>query len=258
MKNTGKHRKAVEKTDYRRYRMKASELLKYGAAGSLLGCLICFLFYNSVYSLPLAAVITVLFLKARQKDLLRERSKRLLYHFGSFVGSLYSAMRSGYSIENGIALAGKELGRLYGSEDDMVRELIFMESRLRLNIPVEELFADLAKRSGEGDIELFSELISQAKRTGGNIGRLLENTRLTICEKIDTKRQIDRQLSSVKFEQKIMSIMPGAVILYMRFSFGGFMDSLYGSLTGALIMTGCLLVYAGAYLMGKKIVRIEV
>ena len=55
-----------------------------------------------------------------------------------------------------------------------------------------------------------------------------------------------------------MSVMPGVIILYMRFSFGSFMNGLYGNITGAVIMTVCLLIYTGAFMLGKKLVRIEV
>lgn len=246
--------KETIKTDYHTYRMRPAETLRFAAAGFGIGCLICFLCYNTLYSLPLAAVIAFFFTRAMRKRLEEKRRRTLLYHFGSFVSSLHNAMRSGYSLENAVAVSAKELAALYGTDDDMVRELRFMENRMRMSVPPEELMKDLGARSGIGDIALFAELLAVAKRTGGNMGKLLDDTWRTICGKIDTRQQIDRQLSSVKFEQSIMSIMPAVIILYMRFSFGGFMDVLYGNLTGAVIMSGCLLLYTGAFVLGRKLV----
>lgn len=37
-----------------------------------------------------------------------------------------------------------------------------------------------------------------------------------------------------------------------------FLSGMYGNLTGRAVMTVCLLIYAVAYLWGKKIVGIEV
>lgn len=250
--------KPYVKTDYSVYRMSFGEILKYAAIGVLAGGLVCYLCYNSLYSLPLAGAIAFFFLRSKGRKLREERQKKLLYHFGGFIASLHNAMRSGYALENAISVSANELASQYGEGDDCVRELRFMENRLRFNVPVEELFADLGKRSCISDIELFSELISVAKRTGGNMGKLMDDTWHTVCGKIDTGQEIDKQLSSVKFEQKIMSIMPAVIILYMKFSFGGFMDGLYGNLTGVIIMTVCLLLYAGAFLLGKKLVKIEV
>ena len=238
--------------------MTPPELLKHGSAGILAGIAVCFLCYNSLYSLPLAALIAFFWLRAAKKRLGERRRNTLLYHFGGFVSALHNAMRSGYSYENAVAVSADELTALYGPDDDMVHELKFMAGRMRMSVPPEELMEDLALRSGLRDIGIFSELIAVAKRTGGNMGKLLEDTWTTICGKIDTKQEIERQLSSVKFEQTIMSIMPAVIILYMRFSFGGFMDVLYGNPTGAAIMTGCLILYTIAFLVGKKLVRIEV
>ena len=256
--NTKSITKNYVKPDYRSYRMRPSEILKYGAAGFAIGCVICFLCYNTIYSLPLAGLTAFLFVKAMKKRLEEKRRKTLLYHFGSFVSSLHNAMRSGYSLENAVAVSAKEMASLYGPDDDMARELKYMENRMRMSVPPEELMKDLGVRSGIPDIGLFAELIAVAKRTGGNMGRLLDDTWRTVCGKIDTKQEIDRQLSSVRFEQTIMSVMPAVIILYMRFSFGGFMDGLYGNITGALIMTACLAIYAGAFMLGRKLVRIEI
>ncbi len=256
--NTGKAVKTYIKPDYKIYKMSAAEWAKSIFTGAALGTLICFLFYNSLYAFPLAALITFIFVRSKKKRLKEERQKRLLFRFGSFVSSLHNAMRSGYSLENGITVSAKELEKMYGPSDDMVKELKYMGNRLRVNVPVEELICDLGQRSGISDIAIFAELISVAKRTGGNMGKLLDDTWRTVCEKIDTKQEIDRQLSSVRFEHMIMSIMPGVIILYMRFSFGGFMNGLYGNLTGVVIMTVCLLIYAGAFMLGRKMVRIEV
>ena len=246
------------KPDYRSYKMRPAEILKYGTAGFAIGCVICFLCYNTVLSLPLAGVTAFFFLRAMRKRLGEKRRKTLLYHFGSFISSLHNAMRSGYSLENAVSVSAKEMAALYGPDDDMTMELKYMENRIRMNVPPEEILKDLGIRSGIADIGLFAELVAVAKRTGGNMGRLLDDTWRTICGKIDTKQEIDRHLSSVRFEQTIMSVMPAVIILYMRFSFGGFMDGLYGNTAGIVIMTACLGLYAGAFLLGRKIVKIEV
>ena len=52
--------------------------------------------------------------------------------------------------------------------------------------------------------------------------------------------------------------MPAGIILYLRLSFGSFMDCLYGNITGVLIMTAALAVYLAAFYLGTKMVQIEV
>ena len=44
----------------------------------------------------------------------------------------------------------------------------------------------------------------------------------------------------------------------MKLTFGEFIGILYGNLTGAAVMSLCLLLYIGAYRLGRKIIQIEV
>ena len=90
------------------------------------------------------------------------------------------------------------------------------------------------------------------------MSRLLQDTSHILCEKIDTKQEIDAQISSKAFEQKVMSIVPICIILYLRASFGGFIEMLYGNVVGIIVMTVCLFIYTAALFWGRKIVDIEV
>lgn len=87
---------------------------------------------------------------------------------------------------------------------------------------------------------------------------IIQNTVVQISGKIDVKREIDTLLAAKKYEFKIMSVIPYAIIAYMQLSFPEFMSYLYGNVIGIGVMTICLGIYAGAYVLGAKIVDIEV
>ena len=55
-----------------------------------------------------------------------------------------------------------------------------------------------------------------------------------------------------------MSIVPYGIIGYMSLSFPEFMNELYGNMAGIGVMTLCLGIYAGAYYLGIRILRIDV
>lgn len=243
---------------YDTYTMTFGECIKYGAVGLILGLLVCWLCYHSIYSAPLAAVVMIIYLQAKRKSLKEERKKKLLYHFKDFLGSLHTALNSGYSVENGTAEALEDIRNLYGDNDVMTVEIRYMIAGLRIGRQIEELFQELGERSALEDIRLFSELISIGKRQGGRLGKILGDTKHIICGKIETEQEIDRQLSAKKYEQKIMSLMPACIIIYLRLTFDGFIEQLYGNLLGVVIMSMCLGIYAGAYYMGRKIVNIRV
>ena len=77
-------------------------------------------------------------------------------------------------------------------------------------------------------------------------------------EKIETKQEIDAAIAAKKMEQGVMSVVPCGIILYMQITSPGFLDVLYGNITGIVVMTVCLGGYVMAYRAGKRMVEVEV
>ena len=141
-------------------------------------------------------------------------------------------------MEQGVTECRREMERLFGNGDDLVRELRYMESQMQVGVPVEQLFWNLGQRSGVEEIRNFGDIFLIARRSGGNLGKILGNLAEVLGEK--------------------MSMVPGVMILYMQVTSRGFLDVLYHNLPGVLVMTGCLGVYLFSFRMGRKIVRIQV
>ena len=81
---------------------------------------------------------------------------------------------------------------------------------------------------------------------------IIRNTTSQIGDKIEVKREIDTLLAAKKYEFQIMSMVPYGIIAYMSLSFSDFMEELYGN------VTLCLGIYAGAYYLGVRLLRIDV
>ncbi|MFR8178609.1 MAG: hypothetical protein ACLU80_00375 [Dorea sp.] len=64
-------------------------------------------------------------------------------------------------------------------------------------------------------------------------------------------------LAMEKYEFQVMSVIPFGIV-HMTVSFPEFMGNLYGNIAGRGVMTGCLIIYLGAYGLGRKIIEIEV
>lgn len=54
------------------------------------------------------------------------------------------------------------------------------------------------------------------------------------------------------------SWIPFAIVLYIDFTSPGFFEIMYSALPGRLVMTACLVMYAGAAVLSKRILEIEV
>ena len=248
-------RKAI---DYDHWYFQWTEWLRYGGTGLAFGLFTVWICYQSFYALPLALGICILWIRQKKKALIRQRREQLTDHFKDFISSLHTALRAGYSVENGVRSAAADLRQLYGAGDTLVLELQGILQQMEYRVPVEKLFLEFGRRCGVEDIRSFGEILSIAKRTGGNLSKVLHLTWHTICEKIDTEQEIRTMISAQRMEQTVMNFMPACMILYLRLSFSGFLEQLYGNLQGICIMTFCLLIYLSALLLSGYLLRIEV
>ena len=132
-----------------------------------------------------------------------------------------------------------------------------MNHSVGFNMPLEQLLADFAARSGNADIASFSEVFAFAKRSGGNFVTIIEGTTGHMRARYETEREIQVLVASRKLEQKVMNLMPMMILAYLKVTSSGFMDVLYGNVAGVLFMSVCLLAYGGAMVLAERILDIR-
>lgn len=246
------------KQNYEEYHFTVREIAKYLSQSILLCAAVDYLFYKNWWVMISAVPAAFLYLKWKKTQLIRERRKNLNYQFKDALNSLSVAVQAGYSVENAVSACARDLERLYTANEDILKEFHYIESQQRVSVPVEELFLDLGERSQVEDIENFASVFYTAKRTGGDMDKVIQKVARMLGDKIDVKKEIETTLAAKKSEQAVMSLMPAGIILYLQVSSPGFLSVLYGNPFGICAMSVCLGIYAAAYWMGRKIVDIEV
>ena len=246
------------KQNYAEYHFSKTEILKYLIQSILLCGAMDYLFYQNILALLFMIPVPVLYLKMQKKKCIARQKRELNYQFRDALTSMNVAVQAGYSAEIAVRAAVMDLGRLYENRSDILEEFRYIESQIRLSVPVEELFIDLGKRSGVEDIENFAAVFYAAKRTGGDMTKVIQKVARMLGDKIEVKKEIEATLAAKKSEQMIMSIMPAGIICYLKLTSPGFMDVLYGNFFGVCAMTVCMAIYGFSYWLGVKIVDIEV
>ncbi|MFA9463506.1 MAG: type II secretion system F family protein [Velocimicrobium sp.] len=188
----------------------------------------------------------------------RERLWELNLAFKEALGGVIAALTAGYSIENSFREAQKDLSLIYQENVDIMQELMHINNQIRCNQRVEDLLLDFANRSHLEDIHNFTEVFVMAKRSGGNLLAILNQTVRNISDKIEIKREIQTLIAGKQLEAKIMTLIPIGIIAYMRIFSPGFMNVLYHNVLGICIMTVALLLYGLGVYLAEKIVDIEV
>ena len=211
--------------DYRKYSFTWKDWLTYFVMIIAKGADIGYLFYDSFKMCILCVPFFVMDYKSMKEERLNRQKRDLTMQFRSMMEALVTSLTAGDEI-----IAG-----------------------LKVNIPVEKLLKDFGVRSGIEDIDNFANVVAAAKRSGGNLIRIIEKTVRSISDKISLEEEMETMISAKKLEEKIMMVMPYGILFYLRISNGGFLDVLYHNGIGIVLMT---IFLAGVYLANMWATRI--
>lgn len=248
----------VSEMEYEKYKLSYKEIMLIVVISAfIIGC-ISYLFYRSFIVIIFLSPLSILIYKSRKKQLINKRLKELNLQFKDCILSISASLTTGYSIENSLKESYKEMKILYGERSLIGIELINMIRQVDVNIPIEKVFFDFAKRTDLEDVKLFVSVFQIAKKGGGDLTKVIKSTANNISQKIEVKKEIDTLISGKRYEQTLMNIIPMLIILYINYSSPELLKPLYKNLLGVIIMTACLIVYVFAYCLSKTIVNIEV
>ena len=229
------------------------------AAGKSVGLVLlaAYVFYDS-FGAALILIPAGIFYMRDCMDLSEKKEREFLGQFKDSIQAVAAGLKAGYSVENAIRGAGRDIEPLYGPDKRIRREFSLMTRQLDMNMSTGAVLDEFAGRTGQEDVENFVNVFAAAKKSGGDSIAIIRNAVQLISDRIDTEKEIRTMIASQKLEFDIMCVVPFAIILYMKATFGEFLGALYGNAAGVCVMTVCLLLYVAAYRTGRKIIRIEV
>lgn len=216
------------------------------------------LYYRSAWPLVVLWPLVIWYYRGLERESIEKKKSEFLVQFKEAVQSMSASLHTGYSVENAVRETQKEMLLMYSKNEMICKELNFMVQQIQIRIPAEQIFEDFAKRVQLEDVRNFANVFAAAKRSGGDMIAIIQNTVNQIGDKIDVRREIDTVLAAKRYEFKVMAVIPYVIIAYMMLSFPEFMDCLYGNMIGTGVMSVCLLIYLAAYALGVKLVKIEV
>lgn len=250
--------KYKRKKNYWQQDIRKREYLIAFLQGSMLLVLISYLFYDTWKFVILFSPYLIRYIKSWEKKTIKKRQQSFRLQFKEAIQSLSTGLNVGYSVENALVEAHKELKGMYRRDEMMLRELTYMIHQIRMNVTAEKAFQDLAARTADEDVQTFVTVFNMAKRSGGDMMEIIRNVVHQMVDKIDVEREIQTVISAKKMELRIMTMIPLAMIVYLKLCFPEFLDVLYGNVVGIVIMSICLAIYLIAYEIGKQMVEIEV
>lgn len=244
--------------NYGRYTPDRKDRIKIALIALLIDAVIIYMFYKNIILCMLAYPVCAYAVYREYGRMAVVRRKRIFEEqFEEFLSCISSLLAAGYSLENTIYEAKKEMALLYEENTDIMQEINNMCHEMELNKPVEYLFRELANRVDIDDITTFSEMVAISKRSGGDLIAIVRQTLSVIHSRREVNNEINTMIAAKRYENRIMNLMPVMMLIFMSVFSAGYLDVLYNNLTGIMVMTVCIIIYGASWTIGSRIMNIE-
>lgn len=245
--------------DYAVYVMSRREKVLYILAAAVVIFAVGMIFYQKPILALILAQAAWFFPKIRTKQIIRKRQSELNTQFKDLLYSLSSSMAAGRSLEMSFQDARRDLQVLYPDENTpIMQETAYIIRCLNMNMTVEDAIGQFAARAHLEDIASFADVIKICKRSGGNLLEVIHSTSQMISDKIETKNEIETVITAKKFESRILTCTPIVMVAILSSSSPEYMEPVFHTVIGALVMTVAIVMFAIAFFVGEKIMNIEV
>jgi tight adherence protein B len=236
-------------------RVKAALAVLSAAASVLAG----YLFFDFPYTVAASPAVYLAALHIYGSYAAEKRRRTILLQFKDALYSFSSSLSGGRHISEDVRDAIPYLSGIYGPDAYLVGELKNMSADMTAAGATEiEAFAGLAERTGIEDIYDFVSVLDGCRVSGGNAIEAVDRAASLITEKIDTENDIRLMSAQRKFEGRMIAFMPLLVILMLRMISPGYLDPLYDTAEGRVIMMISLAGIAAAEVASEKITDIRV
>ena len=222
------------------------------------------IFYkNMMIAVIIAVFIAPTFEREFARAQVKKRKKKLRTQFCDMLEAMSVASRAGNNELKALESAYHDLQMTYSENTDIIIEMKNIIDRNRNGIPLRTLFKDFGERSGIEDIKSFGEIYEIIEGRSDRFADIIKQTQQIISDKIEIEEEIETVLTAPKSENKIMLVMPVLLVVLLGGGEGGggFLDWLYADETkfyGFIVISICVAVFIGAYLLGQKMTDIDV
>ncbi|MGX8715184.1 MAG: type II secretion system F family protein [Lachnospiraceae bacterium] len=215
--------------------------------GSALICLaLALTFYQSLLAVFLTLPICFVLNSYLRNRLIQKKKHRFIVEFKDAMEAIASALQAGYSLERSFKEAHTISIQVYGPDSSIANLLRKVNSGLQLNMPMDQLMDEMAKRSNLEEVQSFTDVIRVTRRYGGNLPEMIRNLVVILEDKLAVRAEIMAVTTSIRYESYMMDLIPAGIIWYMNLSAPEFLQSLYTGLSGRLFMTVCMVIYLAA------------
>lgn len=164
---------------------------------------------------------------------------------------LSASLRAGYSMLQGVEALGEQ------TVDPMRREIRKVLAESRLGRPIEDALGDVADRMRSKDFRWAVVAIRIQREVGGNLAEVLNTVAETMVERDRLRREVRALTAEGRISAIVMGLLPFGLALMLLAASPGYLDPLFETGTGKLMLGGVSVLGAFGVLWLRKIVKVE-
>lgn len=244
--------------DYQHYHLTTHQKVTAILMLALPAFIVGYIFYKSFILAAVISAVGLVFPRIRKQQLIQKRKNKLYVQFKQALSCLSSSMTVGKSIETAFQETLEDLKLLYPDPSCLiVIEFSIICRKVENGEPIEAALKNFADRSHLEDVMSFTDVFLTCKRTGGNLVEVMKRTSAVIGEKLEITQDINVMIAQKRFESRVLLFAPIVIVAVLAFSSPEYMQPMYSG-SGVLIMSGCLVILGGCYVLTQNIMNIKV
>ena len=159
---------------------------------------------------------------------------------------------------DGLKEAEQYLHEIHGDKGILEIELRYMIKAIdetgASDLAVMTDFADRVKLE---DVYLFTDVFRACRETGGDLASSMHKTAFMISEKISLEQEIKTMVSQKKLEGRMIAVMPFLMIGFLQSMSPSYLETMYTTAGGRILMTLALGMTVFAYLWMERMTNVE-
>jgi tight adherence protein B len=187
---------------------------------------------------------------------LRRKHTKRLAAFNAQLAETLTLMAGGLSA--GLSLPQSVDTVVREGHQPMASELGRALIEQRLGIPIEETLENVADRMESEDFAWVVMAIRIQREVGGNLAELLNTVSDTLRDREYLRRQVQVLAAEGKFSGYVLTALPIGLFIYMLLFKGDFVEPLYTTGMGYVLLGVALAMLASGYFVMSRLTKIKV
>ena len=232
--------------------IKPEEFLSISIIAAIVAMMLMHLIFSNVLLDLVAMVIGFKLPLIYVRRIKKKRSDKLGDQLPDALNIISNGLRAGLSFVQAIMVAGKEMDAPIADDfKKIIRDNL-------LGKELEDSLTEFAEKEDNENIEMLVSAILIQRQVGGNLSEILDNISATIRDRIKLRGDIKTMTAQSKMSAGIIAAIPAMIILALNVLNKGFMEPLFTTLIGNIILGIAVAMQVTGILVIVKLLNVKV